>query len=317
MTATPQSGKIILDRLATRRIAIHEQYSIRGNPGLGLSHRYQRALTGLPGLSQARLKAMQNKDVPTMKPVSLSEASLPSQIWNSAPQLDSIPVISTQSLVPTGARAVLIAPHPGDEVVTCGGLLQLLSNLGHPLQLISITDGSASHPGSRQWSEKRLSVFRPQESVEAIRRLGLPMHSLKWIRGGFTDNALVEHEDQIAQFITRYLRPGDVVFSTWREDGNVDHDTVGRASARAAANAGATYNDVPFWAWHWPARDRELIPWHRARKVRLDTWTVARKSHAIHAYASQLDGEPAIGLAPSLPRPLLERIRLPYEIVLV
>ncbi|PMZ86514.1 MULTISPECIES: PIG-L deacetylase family protein [unclassified Pseudomonas] len=252
-----------------------------------------------------------------MKPVSLSEVSLPSQIWNSAPQLDSIPVINTQSLVPTGARAVLIAPHPGDEVVTCGGLLQLLSSLGHPLQLISITDGSASHPGSQQWSEKRLSVFRPQESVEAIRRLGLPMHSLKWIRGGFTDNALAEQEDQIARFITRYLRPGDVVFSTWRQDGNVDHDTVGRASARAAANIGATYNDVPFWAWHWPARDRELIPWHRARKVRLDTWTVARKSHATHAYASQLDGEPAIGLAPLLPRPLLERIRLPYEIVLV
>ncbi|MNG31437.1 hypothetical protein D3C84_1172370 [compost metagenome] len=51
--------------------------------------------------------------------------------------------------------------------------------------------------------------------------------------------------------------------------------------------------------------------------MRLDTWTVARKSHATHAYASQLDGEPAIGIAPLLPRTLLERIRLPYEIVLV
>jgi hypothetical protein len=60
-----------------------------------------------------------------------------------------------------------------------------------------------------------------------------------------------------------------------------------------------------------------LIPWHRARKVRLDTWTVARKSHATHAYASQLDGEPAVGIAPRLPRILLERMRLPYEIVFV
>jgi len=164
-----------------------------------------------------------------MKSVSILETAAAAQIWNSAAQLDNIPVINTQSLVPAGARAVFIAPHPGDEVVTCGGLLQLLSQLGHPLQLISITDGSASHPGSQQWSEKRLSVFRPQESVEALRRLGLPMHSLKWIRGGFTDNALVEREEQISQFIARYLRPGDVVFSTWREDGNVDHDTVGRA----------------------------------------------------------------------------------------
>jgi LmbE family N-acetylglucosaminyl deacetylase len=101
---------------------------------------------------------------------------------------------------------VVIAPHPGDEVVTCGGLLQLLSSLGHPLQLLSITDGSASHPGSRQWSEKRLSVFRPQESVEALRRLGLPMHSLKWVRGGFTDNALCDQQAQVTEFIGRYLR---------------------------------------------------------------------------------------------------------------
>ncbi|VVM64418.1 hypothetical protein PS662_01473 [Pseudomonas fluorescens] len=252
-----------------------------------------------------------------MKSVSINDHSPSAQIWNSALQLDNIPVINTQALVPAGARAVVIAPHPGDEVVTCGGLLQLLSALDHPLQLISITDGSASHPGSQQWSEKRLSVFRPQESVEALRRLGLPMHSLKWIRGGFTDNALAERELQLTEFIARYLRPGDVVFSTWCEDGNVDHDTVGRASAKAAALIGAAFTEVPVCAWHWPSRDQALIPWHRARKVRLDSWTVARKSHATHAYASQLDGEPAIGLAPLLPRVLLERMRLPYEIVFV
>lgn len=252
-----------------------------------------------------------------MKPVSLIESSPPGQIWNSALQLDNIPVINTETLVPTGARAVVIAPHPGDEVVMCGGLLQLLSSLGHPLQLISITDGSASHPGSQQWSEKRLSVFRGQESVEALRRLGLPMHSLKWIRGGFTDNTLAKRETKLTQFIARYLRPGDVVFSTWREDGTCDHDAVGRASAHAASMVGATLNELPVWAWHWPTRDQGLVPWYRARKIRLDTWTVARKSHATHAYASQLDGEPAIGIAPLLPQVLLDRMRLPYEVVFV
>ncbi|QJP95542.1 MULTISPECIES: PIG-L deacetylase family protein [Pseudomonas] len=252
-----------------------------------------------------------------MKPLSLNESGLPAQIWNRAAQLDNIPVISTHNLVPAGARAVVIAPHPGDEVVTCGGLLQLLCSLGHPLQLLSITDGSASHPGSRQWSEKRLSVFRPQESVEALRRLGLPMHSLKWVRGGFTDNALLDQEALLTGFISRYLRPGDVVFSTWREDGTDDHEVVGRASAEAARQVGAAYHDVPVWAWHWPERDQAQIPWHRARKLRLDTWTVARKSHATHAYASQLNGEPAIGIAPLLPKAILERMRLPYEIVFV
>ncbi len=251
-----------------------------------------------------------------MKPASLSEGRRgPPQIWNSAPQLAKITPVAPSTLVPPGARVVIIAPHPGDEVLTCGGLLQLFSNLEHPLQLISITDGSASHPGSQVWPASRLSVVRPQESAEALRRLGMPLHSLKWIRGGFSDNALAAREPQLSQFIARYLHPGDVVFTTWCNDGNSDHDSVGRAAARACDLVGARLYEVPVWAWHWPATESAMIPWQRARKVRLDTWSVARKLHAAHAYASQLAGDPQIGLAPILAQVLLERMREPYEIV--
>lgn len=251
-----------------------------------------------------------------MSPASLSEGRRgPAQIWNSAPQLAQIPVIHPNSLVPPGARVVVIAPHPGDEVLAFGGLLQLLSTLEHPLQLISITDGSASHPGSNVWPASRLSVVRPQESVEALRRLGMPLHSLKWIRGGFCGNALAAREQPMSQFIARYLQPGDVVFTLWRNDGNDDHDAVGRASAKACSVVGARLYELPMWAWHWPAREALMMPWQRARKVRLDTWSVARKLHATHAYASQLAGDPEIGLAPMLAQVLLERLRDPYEIV--
>lgn len=251
-----------------------------------------------------------------MKPASISESRRgPAQIWNSAPQLAQIPAINPTALVPPGARVVIIAPHPGDEVLACGGLLQLLSTLEHPLLLISITDGSASHPGSNLWPASRLSVIRPQESAEALRRLGMPLHSLKWIRGGFCDDALAAREHPMSQFIARYLQPGDVVFTTWRNDGNADHDAVGRATTKACNLLGARLYELPVWAWHWPAREGAVIPWQRARKVRLDTWSVARKLHAAHAYASQLAGDPAIGLAPRLAQDLLERMREPYEIV--
>ena len=239
------------------------------------------------------------------------------QIWNSAPQLALTPPISPSALVPPGARVVIIAPHPGDEVLACGGLLQLLCSLDHPLQLISITDGSASHPGSSLWPASRLSVVRPQESAEALRRLGMPLHSLKWIRGGFCDDALSAREPQLSQFIARYLQPGDAVFTTWRNDGNDDHDAVGRASAQACQAVGAHLYELPVWAWHSPAAACAQIPWQRAHKVRLDTWSVARKLHAAHAFASQLVGDPQIGLAPMLAQVLLDRMREPYEIVLI
>lgn len=250
-----------------------------------------------------------------MKAISAIDNSWPSQIWNSARNLADVPAINLANLVPPGSRAVMVAPHPGDEVIASGGLLQVLAHHGHPLELISVSDGSASHPGSEVWPERRLSVFRPQESAEALRRLGLPLHSLKWIRGGFADSALSEREQSLVSFISRYLRPGDVVFSTWREDGNLDHEAVGRAAAKAAAQVGARFCEIPVWAWHNSCSEEHQIPWQRARKLRLDTWTVARKRHAAHAYASQLQGEPEIGLEPSLSPIMLERMRLPYEII--
>ncbi|WP_338480943.1 PIG-L family deacetylase [Pseudomonas trivialis] len=253
-----------------------------------------------------------------MNPASLRDGRRgPAQVWNSAPQLAQIPTIHPSSLVPPGARVVVVAPHPGDEVLACGGLLQRLSVLEHPLQLISITDGSASHPGSRVWPASRLSVVRPQESVEALRRLGMPLHSLKWIRGGFRDGGLSGDEHAVSQFIARYLQPGDVAFTTWRHDGTPDHEAVGRACATACNLVGAHLYELPVWAWHSPVREGSTIPWLRARKVRLDSWNVARKLHAAHAFASQLAGDPAIGLPPMLAHDLLERMREPFEIVFV
>lgn len=235
--------------------------------------------------------------------------------WKQSKSLAQLPIISVERLVPQGSRAVIIAPHPDDEVLGCGGLMQLLSQLGREIQLISVTDGSASHPGSRHWPMERLSVIRPQESADALRRLDLPLHSLKWIRGGFTDGAVSTQESKLAAFIQRYLRPSDVVFTPWDHDGHCDHDAVGRATARAVEAVGAQRHDVPIWAWHWAQPEDQMIPWHRACKILLDPLTVARKRHAAHAFSSQLLGDPEMGLPPVLAPHVLERLLQPFEVV--
>jgi LmbE family N-acetylglucosaminyl deacetylase len=254
-----------------------------------------------------------------MKPASRLQGRQHPQIWNSAAQLTEIPIISTQTLIPAGARAVILAPHPGDEIGACGGLIQLLGQLDHPMLLISVTDGSFNPAGLPLRTDQQHRTYRPhpQESVDALHRLGLQPHDLQWVRGGFAQKTLAEHEPQLTAFIGHYLRPGDVVFSTWRKDGDGDHEAVGRAGALAAESVGAAFNELPVWAWHWPAREQNKIPWLRARKLRLDVWTTARKRHAMHAYTSQLNGEPANGIAPLVPRVILDRMGLPYEIVFI
>lgn len=235
--------------------------------------------------------------------------------WQGSRHLAELQSIDVLSLVPPGSRAVIIAPHPDDEVLGCGGLLQLLAAAGRPLQLISVTDGSASHPGSERWPVERLSVIRPQESAEALRRLGLPMHRLKWLRGGFTDTQVAAQEQQLRAFIEIHLRPNDVVFTTWREDGHCDHEAVGRASAEAARQVGATCHELPVWTWHWATPEDAFVPWQRARKILLTPAQVARKRHAVHAFASQLEGDAQAGLAPVLAPYVIERLLQPFEVV--
>jgi LmbE family N-acetylglucosaminyl deacetylase len=237
------------------------------------------------------------------------------QQWQGSRQLAQLESIDVLSLVPATAQAVIIAPHPDDEILGCGGLLQLLAAAGRPLQLISVTDGSASHPGSERWPVERLSIVRPQESAEALRRLGLPMHSLKWLRGGFTDTQVGAQEQALCAFIESHLRPGDVVFTTWREDGHSDHEAVGRASAEAARRVGAICHELPVWTWHWATPEDAVVPWQRARKILLSPAQIARKRHAVHAFASQLEGDPDVGLAPVLAPYVIDRLLQPFEVV--
>ncbi|PKH79491.1 acetylglucosaminylphosphatidylinositol deacetylase [Pseudomonas sp. Choline-02u-1] len=237
------------------------------------------------------------------------------QQWQGSRRLAELPAIDILDLVPLGSRAVIIAPHPDDEVLGCGGIMQLLAAAVRPLQLISVTDGSASHPGSQRWTVERLSVVRPQESAEALRRLGLPMHSLKWLRGGFTDTQVAAQETELSEFIGGYLHASDVVFTTWRQDGHSDHEAVGRASVEAARRVGATCHELPVWTWHWATPEDASVPWDRARKIILSPTHIARKRHAAHAFASQLEGDRDVGLGPVLAPYVLDRLLQPFEVV--
>lgn len=237
--------------------------------------------------------------------------------WRQSERLANLPSIELAHLLPHGSRAVIVAPHPDDEVLGSGGLLQMANTLGRSILLISVTDGTASHPGSSRWPTHDLAHQRASESEQALARLGLALPRLQWVRGGFADSQVQAREAALGTFIQQFLRPTDVVFSTWREDGHCDHDAVGRASALAAKNVGAQVHELPIWTWHWAHDDDPRVPWHRARRIELSEQQVARKRDAAQAFTSQLSADPSTG-APAVLSPLaLERLLQPFELVFV
>jgi len=241
--------------------------------------------------------------------------------WSAWPGLGQLPRVDARTLVPRGARAVVVAPHPDDEVLSVGGLL---AQLGHEseegdegldgarIAVIAVTDGTASHVGSTEWPVERLARQRPRESRLALRRLGL---SVEPVRLGLPDGGLAALRGTLAARLVSLLRPRDVVFTTWRGDGHPDHEAAGQACALAAASADARLVEVPVWGWHWARPGDVRVPWQHAVRLDLDEDAVRRKRAAVQAFASQLRRDGSTGAAPVLRSTTVARARRPYEVM--
>lgn len=230
------------------------------------------------------------------------------QQWQASAELAQVPWLPVATLIPPAARLVVLAPHPDDEVLACGGLLAAMAARQDDVLLIAVTDGEASHPGT-----PGLAARRQAESEYALARLGFYVPRLKCQRLAMADGQVAVGERQLVAHLIEQLRPGDYLLSTWRHDGHCDHEAAGRSAAQAAAATGATLLEMPVWAWHWATPDDPRIPWQRAHKLQLSPAHLARKRHAIQAHISQLHstaGQPAV-LSPAT----LERLMQPYELV--
>jgi LmbE family N-acetylglucosaminyl deacetylase len=239
----------------------------------------------------------------------------PDSAWRNWVRLGSLPEVDPATLVPPGARAVIVAPHPDDEILGTGGLLARLSDLGRETAIIAVTDGTASHPGSPLWTVERLAETRPLETADAMQRLRVRYAQL--VRLHFPDGGCNGFEAELSAALKLHLRPGDVVFGTWRHDGHPDHESVGRAVVAVAAACDLPFIEIPVWTWHWATPGDSRVPWGRARRVVLDEATLTRKLHAIEAFHSQIEPDSSTGRQAILPKHVLERLTRPYEVVLI
>ena len=224
----------------------------------------------------------------------------PEATWRSARFEEGLPNTTAEGLVPPGCRAVVVAPHPDDEVLGCGGLVASLAQAGRAPLIVSVTDGNA---GARPGGAEDLARLRRDESILGLRELGVPEPSLRTLR--FPEDGVADRERDLAARLRGILRPTDVVFVPWEHDGHPDHEAVHRATVIACDEVSAVRWDVPIWTWRWSSPGDTRVPWERAVVLLLDERVRARKRRAITAHRSQLADESARGLSPT--------IRAPFE----
>lgn len=233
------------------------------------------------------------------------------------PHLAELPVLDMRRLQDSAKRVVLVAPHPDDEVLAFGGLLQYLLRLRLPLLLVSVTDGNACYPGSAYWSAASLGAIRMAETATALRLLGWKPDQFTWLEAGLQDSAVHTQEMELAAYLESRFQRGDAIFTTWHRDGHSDHEAVARACAAAATAAGAVLYEAPVWAWQKTMGGELNLPLERLRLLPLGRAQLQLKKQALLSFSSQLSGDPHSSVAPILSPLIVQRACLPYEVIFV
>jgi len=202
------------------------------------------------------------------------------------------PLLPPEAGVTLGST-VVVAPHPDDESLSCGGLLALLADRGGPAHVIVMTDGSRSHCNSPSYPPARLAALREQEALDALAALGLSARAARFLRYpdcglpaagtlAFEEAALRLHEMLVA------LAP-DTLLVPWRRDPHCDHEATWRLlrEASVALESRPRWLEYPVWAW--TQAESEVAPrTDEGRAWRLDIFPVlARKEQAIARHRSQ------------------------------
>jgi len=112
------------------------------------------------------------------------------------PLAPGLPVFSGQT------RLLVVAPHPDDETIATGLLIQQVKEAGGEVQILLLTAGD-NNPWPQRWLERRVRIRdadrqrwgrrRSAEMLQALQQLGLPasaLESMGWPDMGLTDCVL-------------------------------------------------------------------------------------------------------------------------------
>lgn len=191
-----------------------------------------------------------------------------------------------------GRTALVLAPHPDDESLGCGGLIAEACARGRPPLVLVLTDGAGSHPRSRAYPPARLAAVREAEARAAAAALGLPSGRIGFLR--LPDTAAptsgAGFDAAVRAILARAAGAGcGVLLAPWRHDPHCDHEAAHLMAAEAARRGGLPHLAYPVWGWTLP--DDAVLPGDAPAGWRLD---VARhlpaKRRAIAAHASQHGG---------------------------
>ena len=166
-----------------------------------------------------------------------------------------------------------------------------------------LTDGGASHLGSRSWTREQLARLRSREAVAALGDLGVPPDDILFL--GWRDakpHAVGSLErDNTVLALKRWTadRPPASIWSTWSGEAHCDHLATAQVAEafRAATVAGFSY---VVWGWNEEALDDLADPRSLFCPATVDLRVRALRRHASQTTDLINDAAQAFRLPPEV-----------------
>lgn len=131
--------------------------------------------------------------------------------------------------IPPGDRVLVLAPHPDDETIGCGGTIKKYIDAGKHVDVVILCDGrhgdpevrAIRDPALRAERERALVALRRQEALTATRALGVTELTLLGAHDGHLSAANVPLLEALLRHFEA-VRP-DIVFVPFFLDRHHDH----------------------------------------------------------------------------------------------
>ncbi|ARK13646.2 PIG-L deacetylase family protein [Fibrivirga algicola] len=220
-------------------------------------------------------------------------------------------------------RTVVLAPHPDDESLGCGGTLALLRRAGFLVHVVFVSDGTQSHPNSATYPATRLRDLREAEALDALRELGVSDRDVTFMRlpdrqVPVTDSVGFAEAVNRLRAVLEDVEPTSILVP-FERDPHPDHRATYQLMQGALAHLKEPPRVLEYLIWLWELGRPDDMPRTNERlAVSVDiSSVVAEKKRAIAAHRSQvtrmIDDDPsAFYLSPEL----LRHFDTPYELFL-
>ena len=216
-----------------------------------------------------------------MRVVARTRPLVPDRAWPLLLTLRSLPGDGPVVTEPPFGSAAVLAAHPDDESLGCGGTMALLRRRGTPVTVAFATDGEATRGAPTGAAET--ARRRRQEAVAACAALGVDDLQF-W---GLPDGGLAERIGDLAARITALAAGCDGLLLPWFLDGHPDHEALSAGLAAATISG-------PLEVWGFEIGT--VLPANRIVDVTA-VWPQKLAAVGAHATAAQaFDLEAALGL---------------------